>query len=530
MMKKILACLIMMSFLMAVLPPGLRVSAEEIGNEAGESDAALTTDESDAALTAGESNAAMTSDETAAEAGDDLVVREQSAVVQGKKIDYTTTTGLMTVDTAGGACEIFFTAYTLDGVENMAERPITFAFNGGPGSSSEWLHMGFFGPRRIDFDENGNVISFPAGIRDNEYSILDLTDLVFIDPVGTGYSRPVEGVDEEAFCGYTNDNQSVGDFIRLYVSRYNRWASPKYLSGESYGTTRAVGVCEYLYGTYGMGLNGLMLISSANDFQILRDLESDESCAVFLPTYAADAWFHGCLDPEYQNMDLEDFLQEVCSFVEDTYEPALFKGTGLSDEEQMAVAEQLSSYTGLTADYLIRSNLRLKWDSFCMKLLEDRKLAIGRIDGRFTGPVAGGDTTLDYEDPSLGSFSGIFSTAVNQYIGEELGYHTNRYYEPLSNSVNLVWDFPSDVGAGFRQEDVIRYCMSNNQYLKIWVLGGYYDLATPFYSAEWIFNHAFLNEEQKDNLRFSFYPSGHMIYLHEPSLARFRAEAEEWYQ
>ena len=262
---------------------------------------------------------------------DHLVTTKHSAVISGQSLDYTTVAGTMAVTTKGGVCEIFFTAYTLEGEWEAADRPLTFVFNGGPGSSSEWMHMGFLGPRRIACDENGQVTQFPVPIEDNEYSILDLTDLVFIDPVGTGYSRPAEGVDLSNFIGYENDNRTVGDFIRLYVSRYGRWSSPKYVAGESYGTIRAVGLSKYLSEKYALGLNGLMLISSINDFNTMMErIPSDYTYALYLPSYAADAWYHGKLAPRYQKMKLEDLLNEVRAFAGGEYLAALFAGRRLA--------------------------------------------------------------------------------------------------------------------------------------------------------------------------------------------------------
>ena len=461
----------------------------------------------------------------------DFVVRQHSAVVQGKTLNYTTTTGLMTVETAGGACEIFFMAYTLDGVEDLASRPVTFAFNGGPGSSSQYVQMGFLAPRRIAFDESGQVSSFPTAITDNDYSILDLTDLVFIDPVGTGYSRPAEGADLSEFVGYDNDLRSVGDFIRLYTSRFGRWGSPKYLAGESYGTTRAVGLAEYLANTHSMDLNGIILISCINNFTVIMDTDtpSDLSFALFLPTYAADAWYHKKLSPEYQQMPLEDLLKEVRAFAGGDYLSALFKGTKLEDAEKQDIAGRMAAYTGLDAETILSSNLRVKYDVFCKTLLKDEKLVIGRIDGRYTGPLTSGDMGSGAADPSSAAMGGIYGAAVSRYISEELGYQTDRPYVNSSDEVNGLWTFPQNFGQGFTQENTVYGIMSRNRFLKVWVVCGYYDMATPFFSAEWSYNHVFLNKDYEQNLQFTYYESGHMIYMNEPSLAQFRKDAEEWY-
>ena len=243
--------------------------------------------------------------------------------------------------------------------------------------------MGFLGPRRIAFDQDGQVSQFPAPIADNDYSVLDITDLVFIDPVGTGYSRPVEGVDLSNFIGYENDNRTVGDFIRLYINRYGRWSSPKYLAGESYGTIRAIGLAKYLSDRYSLGLNGIMLISSVNDFTtMMENTPSDYTYALYLPTYAADAWYHGRLAPQYQDMKLEDLLEEVRAFAGGEYLSALFAGRRLDDARREEVASRIAVYTGLDREDILKANLRVLYWDFCEKLLSDKRLVIGRIDGQ----------------------------------------------------------------------------------------------------------------------------------------------------
>ena len=470
---------------------------------------------------------------------DNLVTTSHSAVVRGKPLDYTVTAGTMVVDTAGGKCELFFAAYTVEGAANgegcstmsAAARPLTFVFNGGPGSSSEWMHMGFLGPRRIAFDQDGQVAQFPALIADNDYSVLDITDLVFIDPVGTGYSRPVEGADLMNFIGYENDNRTVGDFIRLYINRYGRWSSPKYLAGESYGTIRAIGLAKYLSDRYSLGLNGIMLISSVNDFTtMMENSPSDYTYALYLPTYAADAWYHGRLAPQYQDMNLEELLAEVRAFAGGEYLSALFAGRRLDDARREEVAARIAVYTGLDKQDILKANLRVLYWDFCEKLLSDRRLVIGRIDGRYTGPATGGSMADGEADPSAAALSDVFGMAVNQYINDELGFHTDRHYEPISLEVNEKWKYPATETGGFSQEKIIYEVMSKNRFMKIWVLCGYYDMATPFFAAEWTYDHVFLNKEYEKNLMFTYYPSGHMIYMHEPSLAEFREQAEKWYR
>ncbi len=269
---------------------------------------------------------------------DNISVTHHTAVVQGKKLSYTAEAGTMALNTGGNNCELFFTAYTLDNVKDRSERPVTFAFNGGPGSCSMFVHVGCLGPRRIEMDEKGNAVSLPAKITDNENSLLDLTDLVIIDAVGTGYSRSLEE-NFDAFMGYENDARTMGDFIRQYINRNNRWGSRKYIAGESYGTIRSVAICKYLATSYAMYLNGLILISSANDLSATFLRQGTElPYATFIPTYAADAWYHGMLDPKYQVMELEAYLDEVRTFVSEEYVSALFVGNRMTEQKKAELA------------------------------------------------------------------------------------------------------------------------------------------------------------------------------------------------
>ena len=477
--------------------------------------------------------AAAFADETAApksaKAQDDLVTTSHTARIHGEEIAYTATVGTMTVDTCGQTCEFFFRAYTRDDAENLAERPITFAFNGGPGSCSYYLELGCLGPRRAEISEDGHSMSMPPRLTDNENSLLDITDLVFIDAVGTGYSRPADGSELSAFIGYDNDISSFGDFIRLYLNRNGRWNSPKYLAGESYGTTRAVGICKYLSDTYAVNLNGLMLFSTINDFSQAIPSDSNElPYALFFPTFAADAWYHGMLDDPYKAMELEDFLDEVRDFVSTEYVPALFQGDRLSDADRNGLTDRISAYLGLPRDYVAGENNRISENDFLSRLLLDQDLRVGRNDGRYTGL-----NTDDGSDPSAVESDLIFGNTFYAYLTGELNYRTDRPYIPSNDEVNNDWTSPAPpvgwLGGYFSQEEIIRECMAQNPYLKIWVNCGYYDSATPFYAAEWVYAHVFLDDGSKDNLSFTYYPSGHMFYLEKAAFDQFRGEAETWY-
>jgi carboxypeptidase C (cathepsin A) len=394
-----------------------------------------------------------------------------------------------------------------------------------------YIHVGCLGPRRIDVDENGYSNSLPVQMKDNENSLLDLTDIVIIDAVGTGYSRPAGDSSLDAFIGYDNDNRTMGDFIRQYINRHNRWGSKKYLAGESYGTTRSVGICKYLSDTYAMDLNGLILISSVNDYSaVVFDEGNEMPYVLFTPTFAADAWYNGMVSQEYQDMELEDYLDEVRSFVENDYIPALFMGNRLTEDEVDAVAEKYAGYTGLSKEYVLEANLRVSMDDFLKDLLKEDKLMVGRYDGRITGPVTSGDISNGDSDPSDAVFDLSYGNAMNNYITTELGYQTDRQYIPMSDDAGNAWTFPIESWGGYlRQENTVYECMSKNSFLNVWVLCGYYDAATPFYSAEYTYSHVFLNDELKDNLSFTYYPCGHMIYMEQNSFDKFRKDAEAWF-
>ena len=517
-MKKFIALLTVTGLMVCALPVGLYAAPNADGQSEAAADVQTQAEEEEA-----QPQEASPSPE------DNIVTTKHRAVINGKCIPYTVQAGTMVLESGGAKCEMGFMAYTRDDAEDPGSRPITFAFNGGPGSSSYFIQFGCLGPRKAELDKTGYPLSLPAKIIDNKNSVLDMTDLVFIDPVGTGYSRALDGYEESDFLGYENDIRSVGDFIRQYLNRNKRWGSPKYIAGESYGTTRAVGLCSYLADKYAMYVNGLMLISSVNDFSAIMDSGANElPYELYIPTFAAVARYHGKLSEKYCSMELEDFLDEVRSFVEKEYVPALFVGRRLPEDEKEKIAEKLSEYIGLSKEYVLKSNLRVTHDKFSRELLSDEKLIVGRYDGRITGPVTSGSLDDGSADPSSSSTDIAFANSYMKYITEELGFETDTPFLPLSMDVNYQWSFSDDNGL-ISQEDIIRDCMSHNPFLKIWVLCGYYDGATPFYSAEWSYNHVFLDDESAKNLQFTYYPSGHMFYIDEEAFAKFRKDAEEWY-
>ena len=457
------------------------------------------------------------------------VSTRHSSVIRGRKIDYTATAGTITVEEGESKCELFYIAYTRDDVDNPDERPITFAFNGGPGASSTYINFLCLGPKIMETDAIGHSENLPGRIIDNYNSLLDVTDLVFIDAVETGYSYTDDNLKD--FIGYWNDVVTTGDFILKYLNSHDRFGSPLYIAGESYGTTRAVGVCKYLEADYSIGVRGLILLSSINDFMyyVSGDGNNDLPFAMFTPTYAADAWYHGCVEQKYLDMSLEDYLDLVCTFVRDEYYPALFSGRGLSDGKKDEIAGKYASLTGLSKEYVLSCNLRIKSNDFFDKLLEKQNMRVGRYDGRFSGQKTDSSIMDGSGDPSSFDLDLPLRAAVNNHISKDLAYQTDRNYIPYSSDVNFGWSFDSD-NLFFSQERMIQDLLSKNSKLKIWVLCGYYDGATPFFGAENVFNHVFVNESREDSISFSYYPAGHMFYLDKSSFDSFRLEAEKWYR
>jgi len=408
------------------------------------------------------------------------------------------------------------------------QQPITFVFNGGPGSASVWLHMGALGPKRVVMGEGGEMLPPPYQVVDNESTWLGFTDLVFIDPVMTGYSRPAEGVDKKEFTGYTEDIQSVGDFIRLYTTKYERWASPKFLAGESYGTTRAAGLSGYLQDRHGLFLNGITLISAvldftANDFNTGNELPY----LLYLPTYAAMAWYHKQV-PAYG--DLKALLNDVEKFVMNDYVLALMQGDRLSDSERRAVAEKLHRFTGLSVEYLLGTNLRIRDDRFTKELLRKEGKTVGRLDGRFT--------STDYDrvgeryefDPSYNAtIYGPFTAAVNDHLRRTLRVENELPYEMLTGRVR-PWNYNNVQNQYLNVAETLRSAMTKNPFMKVLIANGYYDMATPYFATEYTLRHMMLDPALRRNVKMTYYESGHMMYIHKPSLRQLTRDAYEFYR
>src|SRR5262249_11091525 len=357
---------------------------------------------------------------------------KHTVTIGGKPISYTATAGNLVIKEENGKpkASMFFVAYTKDNMTDAGQRPITFSFNGGPGSSSVWLHLGLLGPRRVVVDDQGNPLPPPFKLADNPDSLLDLTDLVFIDPVTTGYSRAVPGEDDKQFHGVQEDIQSVGEFIRLYTTRYKRWSSPKFLIGESYGTTRAAGLSGYLQEQDGIYLNGIMLISTALNFQALDFATGNElPYILYVPSYTATAWYHKKLPADLQSLSLQDVLKQSETFASGEYATALMKGNTISDSEAKDIAQKLSRLTGISQGFILEANLRLHLDRFTKELMRSDRLTVGRLDSRFTGRDADAAGEAYSYDPSYAAIQGVFTSNLNSYLRGELKYESDLPYE-----------------------------------------------------------------------------------------------------
>jgi carboxypeptidase C (cathepsin A) len=460
---------------------------------------------------------------------DKVVQTKHSARIGGQEIKYTATAGMLVMKTEEGMpkASVFYTAYTRDDVSDMAQRPVMFTFNGGPGSSSVWLHLGAFGPRRVEMGDAGALLPPPYKLVDNESSLLDVTDIVFIDPVSTGYSRPAPGESPNQFHGIEEDVQSVGDFIRLYATRNKRWSSPKFLAGESYGTTRAAGLSGYLQQRYGMYLNGIILVSTILNFETAEfNSGNDLPYILYLPTYTAIAWYHKRLPADLQG-DLHKAVAESEAFAKGEYSTALMAGDALPKAQHEEVVRKLARLTGLSADYIERTNMRVEIERFTKELLRSERRTVGRIDGRFTGidKDAAGDSP-EY-DPSIAAIIGPYTATLNDYVRGDLKFDSDLPYEILTGRV-YPWSYKPFENKYVDVGETLRSAMTQNPFLHVFVAKGYYDLATPYFAAEYTFDHLGLDPSLRGHLSGAYYESGHMVYAHMPSLAKLKLDTAQF--
>ncbi len=412
---------------------------------------------------------------------------------------------------------IFFVAYTKDGVRDPAKRPITFSFNGGPGSSSVWLHMGLFGPKRVKMSGKGDPGKPPYALTENEFSLLDQTDFVFIDPVGTGYSRMLDGEKVGEYHNFQRDLESVGEFIRLYLSRNERWASPKFIAGESYGTTRAAGLSRLLQEKYSLYVNGLMLISCVLEFSSVRfGAANDLPHILFLPTFALTARYHGKLDAALSKKPTGAFIAEVEAFAAGEYTSALFLGDKLPAARRAALVKSLARYTGLTTAYIEATNLRINIHRFCKELLRDRRQTVGRLDSRFTGVDRDAAGELYEADAAHNLVDGAFAACLNDYVRRELKFESDTPYTLISR-LYLTWDFGAKNEA-LNVAETLRKTMSASPGTKVYMGQGWYDLATPHYAADYVLAHMALEPHLRKNVEMHYYAAGHMMYIDQAEL------------
>jgi len=458
------------------------------------------------------------------------VETQHELTLEDRRLAYTARAGVIPLKDAFDEteAEIFFVAYELEGTDDPAARPITFLFNGGPGSSAIWLHMGAAGPKRVRMQRKGWMPPPPFVLEENGQTWLQHTDLVFIDPVGTGFSRAAKEEFDERYWSFKGDLESVGAFIRLYLTRYQRWLSPKYLGGESYGTTRAAGLAGHL-ADRGIAFNGVILLSSAMDLRAIWFTEGDDlPYQLFVPTYAATAWYHHKLDSDLMDLSLTDLTAEVKAWAESDLTVALMKGDRITASERQEVAQKLARYTGLELDYVLGTNLRINIHRFCKELLRDEKRSVGRLDSRFKGIEALAVTERPEFDPSMTAILAPYNATFNDYVRSELGVETDMLYEPLNQTVNEKWAW--EKGSLPSTGEALRGAMAKNPFLKVFVGQGYYDLATPYLATEYMITHMNIDATLRDNVRMETYEAGHMFYLDVDSLAALTSHVAEFIQ
>ncbi len=445
------------------------------------------------------------------------------------KLRYKATVGMLPSKDALGETKagIFFTYYS---VESDKPRPLTFSFNGGPGSSSVWLHLGALGPKRVKLGDEGEPVNAPYELIENPESWLPFTDLVFIDPVGTGFSRSVNKEDEKSFWGLQGDVDSIANFIRSFLTKFERWMSPLYIAGESYGTTRAAGLSDALMDR-SIGLKALVLISSILNFQTARfNRGNDLPYLLFLPTYAATAHYHKKLPKDLQSKPLEKVLKEVEEFCQVEYLVALNQGSSLPTKKRDEIIAKLARYTGLDPTYVDLTDLRIQIHRFCKELLRKEGRTVGRLDSRYKGIDPIGVSEMPEFDPA-GVIGPAFAHCMIDYVQRVLGYKSNLpYYISNPDKLWSSWTW-GDAGAGYPDtSEALRRSLSKNNFMRVFIANGYFDLATPYFATQYTLNHMSLDPSLQGNIENGYYESGHMMYVHSKELAQLKKDVEKFYK
>ena len=458
-------------------------------------------------------------------------VSHGAVTVRGQRIAYTATAGTLTIrnDDAKPIASMFYTAYTKDGAGN---RPVTFFYNGGPGSATVYLHMGSFAPVRVATTDPVYVSPSDYALRPNGDSLIDKSDLVFIDAVGAGWSRPLGDKTGKDFWGVDPDADAFARGIMRYVTKFNRWASPKVVFGESYGTLRN-GAVGALLEDRGMSPSGIVFLSSILNYGV-RQPGYDQNTMTLFPTFAATAWYHNKL--ANRPADLPAFLAEVRAFVAGPYTAALAKGSAISPEEARTIAHQMSGYIGLPEDFILRANLRVSLGHFQTELLRDRGLSTGRLDTRYLLPVGDANAASPDDDPASTAITGAYVASFMDYANRTLGYHSDMPYKPSAREEGFEWVWqhkaPGERGGSQNNPDTavdLAATMRTNPAMKALFLNGYYDAATPFYGTEYDVAHMLLPPALQKNVTFKYYPSGHMVYLNPAELAHMHDDLAAWY-